>query len=59
MRSQRKVLIGGLFVLLASLCGAALAQDTVDMRGKTVLITGSTSGLGAARPRSRAAASAG
>jgi NAD(P)-dependent dehydrogenase (short-subunit alcohol dehydrogenase family) len=47
MSSQRKTLIGGLFVLLASLAGSALAQETVDMRGKTVLITGSTSGLGA------------
>ena len=47
MRSQRKTLIGGVFVLLACLAGTAPAQDTIDMRGKTVLITGSTSGLGA------------
>ena len=47
MRSQRKTLIGGLFVLLASLAGNVMAQDTLDMRGMTVLITGSTSGLGA------------
>jgi len=47
MSSQRKTLIGGLFLLLAGLAGNALAQGTIDMRGKTVLITGSTSGLGA------------
>lgn len=47
MSSQRKTLIGGLFVLLAGLAGSVLAQETIDMRGKTVLITGSTSGLGA------------
>lgn len=47
MRSQPKALIGGLFVLMAGLASGALAQDTIDMRGKTVLITGSTSGLGA------------
>ncbi len=47
MSSQRKTLIGGLFVLLAGLAGSALAQETIDMRGKTALITGSTSGLGA------------
>ena len=47
MRFQPKALIGGLFVLLAGLAGGASAQDTIDMRGKTVLITGSTSGLGA------------
>ena len=47
MSSQCKALIGGLFVLMAGLAGGALAQDTIDMRGKTALITGSTSGLGA------------
>jgi len=47
MRFKPKALIGGLFVLLAGLTGGAFAQDTIDMRGKTVLITGSTSGLGA------------
>ena len=47
MSSQRKTLIGGLFVLLAGLAGSVLAQETIDMRGKTVLITGSTRGLGA------------
>jgi NAD(P)-dependent dehydrogenase (short-subunit alcohol dehydrogenase family) len=40
-------LIGGLFVAMATLAGTVLAQDTIDMRGKTALITGSTSGLGA------------
>jgi NAD(P)-dependent dehydrogenase (short-subunit alcohol dehydrogenase family) len=47
MRSRRKTLIGGLFVAMATLAGTVLAQDTIDMRGKTALITGSTSGLGA------------
>lgn len=47
MRALPKALIGGMFVLMTSLAGGALAQDTIDMRGKTVLITGSTSGLGA------------
>jgi NAD(P)-dependent dehydrogenase (short-subunit alcohol dehydrogenase family) len=47
MSSQRKTLIGGLFVLLACLAVSATAQEAFDMRGKTVLITGSTSGLGA------------
>ena len=47
MRFMPKALISGLFMLLAAVAGSALAQDTIDMRGKTVLITGSTSGLGA------------
>lgn len=47
MRLHAKALIGGLFVLLVGLAGSAFAQDMIDMRGKTVLITGSTSGLGA------------
>jgi NAD(P)-dependent dehydrogenase (short-subunit alcohol dehydrogenase family) len=47
MRFQPKTLIGGLFVLLAGLAGSALAQETIDMQGKTALVTGSTSGLGA------------
>jgi NAD(P)-dependent dehydrogenase (short-subunit alcohol dehydrogenase family) len=46
MLAHRKTLIGGLFVLLLGLWQAALAQDAIDMRGKTALITGSTSGLG-------------
>jgi NAD(P)-dependent dehydrogenase (short-subunit alcohol dehydrogenase family) len=47
MLLRRKALIGGLFVLAAGLIQATHAQDTIDMSGKTVLITGSTSGLGA------------
>lgn len=47
MPSRRKALIVGLFAMLAGLFHAALAQDSIDMTGKTVLITGSTSGLGA------------
>jgi NAD(P)-dependent dehydrogenase (short-subunit alcohol dehydrogenase family) len=47
MLSRRKTLIGGLFALLAGLFQPALAQERIDMQGKTVLITGSTSGLGA------------
>jgi NAD(P)-dependent dehydrogenase (short-subunit alcohol dehydrogenase family) len=47
MRLQPKALIAGLFLLMAGLAGNAVAQETVDMRGKTALITGSTSGLGA------------
>ena len=46
MRMQRKRLIGGLLMLLGLLSQPVLAQETIDMRGKTVLITGSTSGLG-------------
>jgi len=46
MLAYRKTLIGGFFVLLLGLAQAALAQDAIDMRGKTALITGSTSGLG-------------
>ena len=47
MRSRRKALIGGLFAILAGFFQAASGQDTIDMNGKTALITGSTSGLGA------------
>jgi NAD(P)-dependent dehydrogenase (short-subunit alcohol dehydrogenase family) len=46
MPMHRKTLIGSLLVLLAGLSQPALAQDTIDMHGKTALITGSTSGLG-------------
>jgi len=46
MPSQCKALILGLFLSLGMLAQPALAQDTIDMNGKTVLITGSTSGLG-------------
>lgn len=47
MLSRCKALIGSLFLLLAGLGNGALAQDVIDMTGKTALITGSTSGLGA------------
>ena len=46
MLSRHKALIGGLFALLACLFQPTQAQDTIDMNAKTVLITGSTSGLG-------------
>jgi NAD(P)-dependent dehydrogenase (short-subunit alcohol dehydrogenase family) len=46
MQMQRKTLIGSLLMLLGLLSQPLLAQETIDMRGKTVLITGSTSGLG-------------
>lgn len=45
--ARRKALIGGLFVLLGTLALEASAQETIDMSGKTALVTGSTSGLGA------------
>lgn len=45
--ARRKALIGGLFVLLGALALKASAQETIDMSGKTALVTGSTSGLGA------------
>jgi len=47
MLSRRNSLIGGVFALLAAVFQPAGAQDGIDMTGKTVLITGSTSGLGA------------
>jgi NAD(P)-dependent dehydrogenase (short-subunit alcohol dehydrogenase family) len=46
MKAQRKILIGGLFALLGAFSQEALAQDFIDMNGKTALVTGSTSGLG-------------
>lgn len=46
MSLQRKALIGGLLLLLSSLVRPALAEEMIDMTGKTVLVTGSTSGLG-------------
>lgn len=46
MQMQRKTLIGSLLMLLGLLSQPLLAQEIIDMRGKTVLITGSTSGLG-------------
>jgi NAD(P)-dependent dehydrogenase (short-subunit alcohol dehydrogenase family) len=47
MHSRRKALIGGLFAILAGLFHTASGQERIDMSGKTALITGSTSGLGA------------
>jgi NAD(P)-dependent dehydrogenase (short-subunit alcohol dehydrogenase family) len=45
MHSQRRWWIGG--IVLAFLAGnLASAQEVIDMKGKTALITGSTSGLG-------------
>ena len=46
MHDPRKALIAGIFVLAASFSPHAPAQDSIDMNGKTALITGSTSGLG-------------
>jgi NAD(P)-dependent dehydrogenase (short-subunit alcohol dehydrogenase family) len=43
----RKALIGSLFILLGSFAHGLGAQETIDMNGKTALVTGSTSGLGA------------
>ena len=46
MLSRRKALITGLLALTGILGQPVVAQDTIDMQGKTVLVTGSTSGLG-------------
>jgi len=46
MNSRRNVLIAGLFVMWGAIAPHASAQNTIDMNGKTALITGSTSGLG-------------
>jgi NAD(P)-dependent dehydrogenase (short-subunit alcohol dehydrogenase family) len=46
MLSRRNTLIGGLLSVLGLLGLPALAQETIDMQGKTALVTGSTSGLG-------------
>jgi NAD(P)-dependent dehydrogenase (short-subunit alcohol dehydrogenase family) len=46
MVSRRKTLITCLFLLAGSLFQPVLAQDPIEMSGKTALITGSTSGLG-------------
>jgi NAD(P)-dependent dehydrogenase (short-subunit alcohol dehydrogenase family) len=47
MLSRRNTLIGGVFALLVTMFQPVGAQDRIDMTGKTALITGSTSGLGA------------
>jgi NAD(P)-dependent dehydrogenase (short-subunit alcohol dehydrogenase family) len=44
MKAQRRLLIG--CVLLGLLGNWAAAQEVIDMKGKTALVTGSTSGLG-------------
>jgi NAD(P)-dependent dehydrogenase (short-subunit alcohol dehydrogenase family) len=46
MLSRRNTLIFSLILGLGGPLMQALAQDSIDMNGKTVLITGSTSGLG-------------
>ena len=46
MLSRRNVLIIGAICSLAGPLNPAFAQETIDMRGKTALVTGSTSGLG-------------
>lgn len=46
MITQRRILVGGMLVLLAALARMAAAQDVIDMHGKTAMVTGSTSGLG-------------
>jgi NAD(P)-dependent dehydrogenase (short-subunit alcohol dehydrogenase family) len=43
---KRKALTGCLLALLGAIAPWAIAQETMDMRGKTALVTGSTSGLG-------------
>lgn len=44
--AQRKALTGCLLALLGAIAPWAIAQETIDMQGKTALVTGSTSGLG-------------
>ncbi|MEO6078368.1 MAG: SDR family NAD(P)-dependent oxidoreductase [Steroidobacteraceae bacterium] len=46
MIMQRRHVIGGLLALLGTFVQSAVAQDIIDMKGKTALVTGSTSGLG-------------
>jgi NAD(P)-dependent dehydrogenase (short-subunit alcohol dehydrogenase family) len=43
---QRRALISTLLLLLGAFAQWAPAQDTLDMKGRTALVTGSTSGLG-------------
>jgi NAD(P)-dependent dehydrogenase (short-subunit alcohol dehydrogenase family) len=47
MIGHRKLLIALLFVLMSPLANRAWAEEMIDMNGKTALVTGSTSGLGA------------
>jgi NAD(P)-dependent dehydrogenase (short-subunit alcohol dehydrogenase family) len=46
MPTRRTTFISGLVVLLATITPWASAQGVIDMKGKTALVTGSTSGLG-------------
>jgi NAD(P)-dependent dehydrogenase (short-subunit alcohol dehydrogenase family) len=46
MTMQRKSLIGSLLLLLGAFAQWAVAQEVIDMKGKTAMVTGSTSGLG-------------
>lgn len=46
MRTPVKALIWGFSMLFGVLAHAAAAPDVIDMKGKTALVTGSTSGLG-------------
>jgi len=43
---RRGVLGSGLAAMLAMLAPAAMAMETIDMTGRTAMVTGSTSGLG-------------
>ncbi|MEO6185481.1 MAG: SDR family NAD(P)-dependent oxidoreductase [Steroidobacteraceae bacterium] len=46
MTSQRQIFIAAIVALLGCFAPWALAQDALDMHGKTAMVTGSTSGLG-------------
>jgi NAD(P)-dependent dehydrogenase (short-subunit alcohol dehydrogenase family) len=46
MNTKRRTLAGGLLVSLVAFAQWVPAQETVDMKGKTAMVTGSTSGLG-------------
>ncbi len=46
MKALSRILLGVLCVLPGSFALSATAADTIDMQGKTALVTGSTSGLG-------------
>jgi len=46
MLTRRNTITAGLLILLAALTSWAHAQGVIDMKGKTAMVTGSTSGLG-------------
>jgi NAD(P)-dependent dehydrogenase (short-subunit alcohol dehydrogenase family) len=46
MKSRRKILGCAMAMLLGAFAQGTLAQGVIDMKGKTALVTGSTSGLG-------------